>query len=207
MVIDAGSITDIDYTGAEAIRRAHDLLATDDTQLTLAHVSPGLMKELSQYGLVKLIGKKHIFPTLNEAIKSHPSSARSAIDMVKRLELSRNSYVVIGGGVLEALGLRSTYDIDMVVNEDTYKYFVGKGWSEIVEDSGKHMLSHNGYKLMMEWSGMDLARLRQNAFQQDGVWFMGIEDLMRVKAKLGRRKDEKDIEMLKDYLANEDTSA
>ena len=159
------------------------------------------MTMLRQYGLTKLIGKKHIFPTLAEAIKAHPTATRSCIDMVKRLELSPKSYVVISGGVLEALGLRSTYDVDMVVDTATYAYYEKKGWNEIVEENGKRMLSHNGYKLMTEWFGKDVAHLRQKAFERDGVWFMDPQELAEVKVKLGRRKDLKDVELIKKYLS------
>ena len=37
--------------------------------------------------------------------------------MVQRLKLPARSYVVIGGGVLEALGIRDTMDVDLVVNQ------------------------------------------------------------------------------------------
>jgi SulP family sulfate permease len=40
VVIDAGSITDLDYTGADAIKRLYEELSNDDILLVFAHVSP-----------------------------------------------------------------------------------------------------------------------------------------------------------------------
>lgn len=68
VVIDAGSIDSIDYTAVEAIKHSYHKLSEDNITLRFAHVSPNLHKQLVEFGVVELLGHKHIFSTLTEAI-------------------------------------------------------------------------------------------------------------------------------------------
>lgn len=68
VVIDAGSIDSIDYTAVEAIKHSYRKLSEDNITLRFAHVSPNLHKQLIEFGVVELLGHKHIFSTLTEAI-------------------------------------------------------------------------------------------------------------------------------------------
>lgn len=201
VIVDAGSISDLDYTGAEELRRCYKQLRADDTRLGLAHVSPNLKKLLDRYGITKLIGEDYIYPTLNAAIKAHPDAKRSTIDMIKRLKLPRGSYVVIGGGVLEALKIRDTHDVDIVVNDRAFKSIQNRGWDEYVQDDGKKVLSRNGYKVMKRWVGMDFKRIKKRSFSFDNVSFMDLHDLMEAKLKIGRKKDLRDVRLIRSYLS------
>lgn len=199
VILDAGAMSDIDYTGAAALRKIVEQLAVDEVRFGLAHVSPSLRRMLDIYGVSELIGNENIYPSLREAVRSQPGVRRSTIDMVKRLKLPDESYVVIGGGVLEALGLRDTMDVDMVVNKTIYKQFHERGWKEYVHDDGKRILSHRGYKLMTSYVGRDIGRLLRHSFTKDGVHFIGIDDLIKSKEQFGRAKDLEDIALLRHY--------
>lgn len=134
------------------MKQLHRHLGIDNITLGFAHVSPQLRTQFDEYGMTNLLGKEQIFPTLNAAIEAHPGATRSVVEMVKRLELNSDHYVVIGGGVMEVLGLRTTRDTDLVVNDDIYRFYRDeKGWKEYVQDNGKKILSHNGYNLMRSW--------------------------------------------------------
>lgn len=199
VILDAGSMSDIDYTGALALKKIAERCAVDEIRFGLAHVSPSLRKLLDIYGVTQMLGGDFIYPSLREAVRSQPGVRRSAIDMVKRLNLEPRSYVVIGGGVMEALGLRQTMDVDMVVSKSVYRHFKDKGWKEYVHDDGKRVLSHRGYKLMSSYMGRDLGRLLKNSFTMKGVRFIGINDLIKSKEQFGRTKDLEDINLLRDY--------
>lgn len=201
VIIDSGSITDLDYTSAHTIRRLHQQLSEDNIRFGFAHVSPELRQLFRRYGLTNVIGAENIYDTLNEAIKDQPESRRSAIDMVKRLHLPERSCVVIGGGVLEVLGLRTTRDIDLVVSQRVYNSLRHRGWSEYTSDEGKRILSHKGYKIMTTYMHRDLQRLLRHSFVIRGVHFMGLEDLLKSKTAMGRRKDKDDIKRIHRYLA------
>jgi len=203
LIIDAGSINDIDYTGAETIRHLVQKLANDDIRFVLAHVPPQLESLLRRYKLTDVIGKHNIYASLEEAIFDLPDSQRSTVDMVKRLDLPANSYVVIGGGVMEALGLRETNDVDLVVTKRTYDHFRAKGWREYVQDDGKRLLSHHGYQIMLTFVGKNMSELRENAFTISGVRFMSLDDLITCKQTIGRKKDLEDIKLIRRYQSRE----
>lgn len=197
VVVDAGAIDSIDYTAVEHLKILYRHLSNDDIKLGFAHVSPSLLEQLSKFGVVDLVGADHIFSTLNAAIKSYPISRRSAIDMMRRLDLPEGSYVVIGGAVLEALKLRQTHDIDLIVSDEIYRqYRDERHWQEYVQDNGKKILSHNGYNLMRTWMSRDLARLKKTQQIIDGIPFMSVAELIDAKRRLGRKKDIADIELL-----------
>jgi len=199
-IIDAGSISDIDYTAAEAIKHLCHKLNSDDIRLVLAHVPPELSKLLDRYDLVDVIGRQNIYPSLTEAIFKHPQSKRSAIEMVKRLAPPDGQYIVIGGGVMEVLGLRETNDLDIVVSHKAYKHYKNKGWKEFIQDDGKRLLSHHGYQIMETYVGKNINQLRARSFSIQGVPFMAVQDLIAAKQRIGRNKDLRDIALLKSYL-------
>ncbi len=199
VILDAGAMSDIDYTGAAALRRVAEQLMADGINFSVAHVSPAFAKMLRQYHVTKLIGSDNIYDSLRAAVRAQPGTKRTITEMVRRLGLSSRSYVVIGGGVLEALGLREALAADIVVSKRVYQEFRTRGWHEEVHDDGKRVLSHRGYRIMTTFMGKNLRQLAKTAFMQDGVRFMGLDDLMASKEKLGRPKDLSDIKMIRSY--------
>jgi high affinity sulfate transporter 1 len=204
VVIDAGAMESVDYTAVESIKQLFRQLAADDIKIGFAHVSPNLYDQFEAYGLIDIVGKKNIFSTLNAAIKTQPGNRRTAVEMVKRLQLKPDSYVVIGGAVMEALHLRETGDVDLVVSDDVYSYFRDEQhWKEYVQDNGKKILSHGGYNIMHAWMGKTFSKLKHNALEIDGVSFMSVKELIDAKRHLARKKDISDIELLESYQARE----
>lgn len=201
VVVDAGAIDSIDYTAVEMIKQLYRQLSADDIRLGFAHVSPHLYAQFDEYGVIDLVGDVNIFSTLTAAMKTDPSDKMNVFEMIERLGVKKGSYVVIGGAVLEALNLRHTNDIDIVVNDETYAHFRDdKRWAEFTQDNGKRVLTHDGYNIMHSWMGWSYKRLKRNAFELRGVTLMGIEDLIEVKRHLARRKDLSDITLLTSYL-------
>lgn len=200
LVVDAGAIDTIDYTAVENLKMLYRQLSGDEISLGFAHVSPSLREQFDQFGVIDLVGNDRIFPTLSAAIKSHPEDKESTITMMKRLRLPKSDYVVIGGGVLEALHLRGTQDVDVVVSDEVYReYKDTHHWQEYNQDNGKKILSHNGYNLMHSWMGANIRSLRKRAFMVDGIPMMSINQLIESKRRLGRKKDLSDITLLEAY--------
>ena len=202
VIIDAGAMESIDYTAIEAIKQLFRQLRADDITIGFAHVSPSLFAQFEDYGLLDIVGKKHVFSTLNEAIKSQPGNRRSAIEMAKMLAIDPEDYVVIGGAVLEALHLRTTTDVDLAVSSKIYEKFKNdKKWQEYVQDNGKKILSHNGYNMMHGWLGKTFSALRSHAMIVDDVPCMDVHELIVAKRQLARQKDLADIELLEEYAS------
>jgi len=205
LILDAGAISDIDYTGAAALKKIAARCMGDNIKFSIAHVSPGLQVLFDNYGVTEIVGSDFIYQSLREAVRSQPGTRRPVVEMVKSLGLNINDYVVIGGGVLEVLDLRQTVDVDLVVSKSVYGKFKDLGWKEYIQDDGKKILSRRGYKIMMHYMRRDLRRLTKYSFIKNGVRFMGINDLIESKERLGRSKDLEDIDLLNKYLKSKST--
>jgi SulP family sulfate permease len=68
LVVDAGAITNVDYSAAHVLRSLHDDLTRDDVVLVLVHVQSSLQADLDRHRLTDVIGADHIFDTLHEAL-------------------------------------------------------------------------------------------------------------------------------------------
>jgi high affinity sulfate transporter 1 len=201
VIIDAGAMDSIDYTAVENIKQLLRQLSSDNIKVGFAHVSPNLYEQFTNYGMLDIVGSKNIFSTLNAAIKSHPGNKRTVFEMVDHLKIPRTEYVIIGGAVLEALELRETGDIDLVVSDEVYdNYRDEQNWQEYVQDNGKRILSRNGYNLMHSWMGKSFSKLQKTKFELQGHSFMAIEELIDAKKRLARSKDLSDIELLEAYM-------
>jgi SulP family sulfate permease len=68
LVVDAGAITQVDYTAARVIRELHEDLVQRGVQLVFAHVQSDLRPDLDRHHLTEVIGSDRIFDTLHEAL-------------------------------------------------------------------------------------------------------------------------------------------
>jgi SulP family sulfate permease len=67
-IVEAGAITDLDYSAARSIRELFDDLAQKKVDIMFARVSPYLRSDMDRHGITAAIGKARIFATLHEAI-------------------------------------------------------------------------------------------------------------------------------------------
>jgi len=68
LIVDAGAITDIDYSAAQSIRDLLDDLSEKGVDVVFARVSPYLRSDMDRHGITAAIGEARIFSTLHEAI-------------------------------------------------------------------------------------------------------------------------------------------
>jgi sulfate permease, SulP family len=69
-IVDAGAITDIDYSAGQSIRDLLEELARQRVCITFARVSPYLRSDMDRHGITLVIGEARIFPTLHEALSA-----------------------------------------------------------------------------------------------------------------------------------------
>ena len=201
VIIDAGAIDEIDYTAVEMLRELYLQLKNDEIQIGMAHVAPNLQQQLEKFGVVNIIGHKHIYPTMNQALLTYPKNTRDVVAMIKKLEFNQSDFVVIGGSVMEVLGLRSTNDVDMVVEQSLYdELHENLGWHEFIQDNGECILSHEGFHAMRSWLGWDASNLKKDALIIDNIHYMNPSKLMEGKQRVGRKKDIEDVILLQKYL-------
>jgi len=67
-IVDAGAITDVDYSAARSIRDLLDDLARQNVGMIFARVSPYLKSDMDRHGITAAVGEARIFPTLHEAL-------------------------------------------------------------------------------------------------------------------------------------------
>ena len=112
-------------------------------------------------------------------------------------ELPSNQYAIFGAGPMAIRGIRESKDLDVVVKDDLYKKLLKKyketksGQIKIARIeifSPKAVLINNSNKVI------DRAETIQ------GFKFIKLDDLIKWKKKMGREKDFKDIELIKEYL-------
>jgi high affinity sulfate transporter 1 len=73
LVVDAGAITNVDYTAAQIVRDLVKELAGRGITLVFAHVQSDLKPDLDRHHLTEVIGPDHIFDTLHEALGAYHS--------------------------------------------------------------------------------------------------------------------------------------
>jgi hypothetical protein len=126
------------------------------------------------------------------------------VQSVKKLGLPDNSYVVVGSGVLDALGLRTASDIDIVVSHDVYHQLKHRGWSGAAGPKGQETLNHERFEVSTVWDSpwgdLALPELLPDTMVVDDVRFVSLPSLLAWKEAVGRPKDLEDSRLIKDYL-------
>src|SRR5262249_35331604 len=67
-IVDAGAITDIDFSAAQSVRDLIDDLRRKGVSVAFARVSSYLRSDMDRHGVTATVGEKQIFTTLHEAI-------------------------------------------------------------------------------------------------------------------------------------------
>ena len=69
-VIDAGAMTDLDFSAARTLRDLLAELKEKRIVVVMGRVSPGLRSDLERHGIVEALGAENIFPTLHESLEA-----------------------------------------------------------------------------------------------------------------------------------------
>jgi hypothetical protein len=106
--------------------------------------------------------------------------------------------VVVGSGILNALGIRESRDIDLIVTDEIYTKFEAEGW-EKDNWSDQVVLKHDVFDLGKSWYGKSIDELSPNAQYIDNIPYLSLEDVYKWKKSLGRDKDLHDLELIDEY--------
>lgn len=124
---------------------------------------------------------------------------------VGKLNLMTNSYVVVGSGILGALGIRESNDIDLIVSQNVFDDFEAQGWAH---DSwpDQPTLTNGLFELGVHWYGKRVDELLENAQYIDSIPYLSLEDVYEWKKRLGRDKDLRDLGLIENYRVGSTTS-
>lgn len=121
---------------------------------------------------------------------------------INSLNLPKDSFVVVGSGILEALGIRQSDDIDMIVAQETYDRFEAEGWDHD-SWSDQTVLKHDVFDIGISWYGSTIEELLTRATVIDGIPYLSLSDVYDWKKQLGRGKDLADLKLIDVYLAKQ----
>lgn len=137
-------------------------------------------------------------------MSEHYTKKPSALDALESLHLPEGRYMVMGSGIMEALGLRQADDIDLVVSDDVYEDLRAAGWNDRVASNGSSGIEHDVFQAYNQWTDetevKKLDELLVDADWVDGVAYNSLAKLAFYKARRGREKDLADLELIQDYL-------
>ena len=113
-------------------------------------------------------------------------------------------YVVIGAGILEALGIRNTNDVDVIVKPILFEklreskiYKEEMRWGKIFLIGDQTEI---GTKLDWENYSTTIEEAINTAMIINGIPFLNIKETIKFKKAMGREKDTRDIKLIKGYL-------
>lgn len=130
-------------------------------------------------------------------------------NMLRELDLNPNNSIVIGSGVLQALGIRKSKDIDMVVNQEAYGLLKESKKFTIQESHGRETLSDDLFEIAASWNVLDRTYKFEDFISDsiiiDGVRYITLEFLYKVKKSWlndndVRQKDIDDVKLIENYL-------
>jgi hypothetical protein len=121
---------------------------------------------------------------------------------LRRLNLPDGEYVIYGSGPLGVRGIRDVHDLDVVVTDDLYKKLLEKYPGKEINDGKKRFIKLGKIELIQASYSLikDIKKAIANADIIDGLKFVRLKDLLRWKRRMGRKKDFKDIKLIKDYI-------
>lgn len=131
---------------------------------------------------------------------------------LEKLALPSGEYVVLGSGILGALGIRDIGDVDLLVSPRLFEKLLSDGWTyaEVEIDGRTRKKAYlDRYEAYQDfWYGdenPDPQKLITDAFTVRGFPFLGLEKLMEIKITMGREKDKSDVLLIRDYLAKHES--
>ncbi|OGZ04610.1 MAG: hypothetical protein A2604_00315 [Candidatus Liptonbacteria bacterium RIFOXYD1_FULL_36_11] len=134
---------------------------------------------------------------------------------LERIGLTIENSVVIGSGILSALNIRESQDIDVTVNEDVYKRLSADSRFKKAENHGREVLTDGLLEIGTSWGVLNKDYKFDDFLGEsvviDEVRYTTLEFLLAVKQswlleKDARQKDIDDVELIKNYLLNKNNT-
>ncbi|MEI6973018.1 MAG: DUF1810 domain-containing protein, partial [bacterium] len=134
------------------------------------------------------------------------------ITEIEKLDLPAKEYVVLGSGILGALGIRDIADVDLLVSPSLFDELRERGWAHSTLDYEgivRHKLTFGIAEAFADfWYGdqhPDPATLIAKAEMIKGFPFLPLAELLKIKRVLNRPKDQLDITLIGTYLARQES--
>src|SRR5690348_3074052 len=134
-------------------------------------------------------------------------SFKTQIENLKKLNLPSDHFVVVGSGALSIRGIRDSEDIDVIVTESLWNQMIKKYKVGINSFGVENLELENDIEILnpaQSIFGNSKIVPRNDIFKKadifDGIKFLNLDHLKKIKTKLGREKDLKDVDLIDNYL-------
>lgn len=128
-----------------------------------------------------------------------------------KLGLSSENSVIIGSGILNALGIRKSGDVDVVVSPEDYERLGKNGRFKAGENHGRPVLLDDTFEICTSWYVLGKDYKLQDFMPEttviDDVRYISLEFLLAVKRSWlqdddVRQKDVDDVKLIEKYLTS-----
>lgn len=128
---------------------------------------------------------------------------------LQKIGLHQDNSVVIGSGILKALNIRESHDIDVTVSEYYYERLSSYTRFKKAENHGREVLVDDLFEVGTSWEVLDKIWKVNDLLDQsviiDGVRYITLEFLLAVKRSWlsdydVRQKDIDDVKLIEGYL-------
>lgn len=134
-------------------------------------------------------------------------SFQTQLQNLKALNLPPKEFVIVSSGSLAVRGIREAKDLDVIVSDKLWTELT-KRYSVFEKDGVQRIDCGNDIEILENDSGKTITHLIPvsevfaNADTIDGIQYMNLEQLKKIKLHFGREKDLKDIALIDEYLKN-----
>lgn len=125
------------------------------------------------------------------------------VDRVVATQLPLDQIVVIGSGVMDALGMRLSNDIDLVVSKLLFAELKSSGDYLYSVKHDEEVLEKDDQEIWLSWNNggvSNFAQLWDEGVTIDTVRFCHPKTVLEWKRRQNRPKDQADIVTLRNYL-------
>ncbi len=142
---------------------------------------------------------------------SRPTCSAKNLTMKKKLQklgLNSDNSIVIGSGILQALEIRKSKDIDIVTTQKIYDILKKSGKFTIKQNNGREILTKDLLEIGTKWKVLGKSYkfedFNNNSIVIDNIRYITLEFLYKAKKSWVREgtvrpKDKIDIKLIEEY--------
>lgn len=128
------------------------------------------------------------------------------VQELKALNLPKGKYAIFGSGPIAVRGMRDANDIDIIVKADL--------WDELKQKYGEYLkqqplsIGIGNIEIFRDWLDLSdrIDEMIDSAETIEDLPFVRLEYVLEWKESMGREKDKKDVEAIRDYLNKNKTT-
>ena len=137
---------------------------------------------------------------------------KAALDIKSHLNsigLDANNSIVVASGILNALGIRRSNDIDVVVSQKTYQQLASSSRFSKKQACGQSILADDIFEILSSYNVAGKVHSYRDLLPEttviDNLRYISLEFLLSVKQGLSRvdnvrQKDVDDVKLIESYL-------